>query len=416
MCFGLRTCSFNSLEHVLSFFLMYNFFGELEAYKQGERLRRRCIGKYDLEKKDLVDLKNSLEDLCEFEELIFHLDSQEKFEKLKSLLPRYNNYFIQKILVFAAGGNPMYFKLYGDIFKLTGEVEWDMEPEHDFIGYIFARGLVNDDAFYKYGEPNSEEYSLRKVSDYENPVPFDTAKYYIWRDDPPGYIDFLKRKKIPLDKGVVAHCKFMDRRITHMSMACYFNAIEMVKFFVMNDVIIEYEEKEEAIAGNSREVIDLFVQMNINLDGFIHSAICYHHNDLATWLFDNYRDNQLTLDECTFGFNTTMLLFFLNNTKANVNYPNPQTQRTPIFYSIQHNDLIITEYLLMQKDSGWRQYDFQGRQAFTYSDSAEMQVILEQKLDKGLVDPGEEFMRHLEEEEEKERERREKEKKEQKDD
>ena len=363
---------------------MNGFFGQMETYRQLARIMDKCQkqkGAVDMTKADIHDLKNSIEDLCAFEDLIFNIDSTESFEKAKSLFPRYNNYYLQKVLIFAA--TPLNYKLYADLFKLTGKVEFDLEPEIDFVGYLYARKLVNKEAFYRYGPPNSEEYSLRSVKEYENPILPDTAKYFILHDDVNGYVTWLRKKKIPLVKAVNAHCNFADTRITHLSMACICKSINMVKFLFMNSAKIGYEETSEAVSSGCQQIISLFLQNDADFRDMASHALYRHHHELTKWLMWNYPNTDFSIDDCTFGFNTTMLLYFLNELNENVDYQQPSTQKTAIFYSIEHNDLIVTDYLLMQKGASWRSYDFNGRQPFTYVDTPEMLVILEQKLDKG---------------------------------
>ena len=298
-----------------------------------------------------------------FEELVFHLSINENKIEAKKYLPKFNKKWIQSLLFNAS--DLFELKIFGDLFNLTGKCEIDIIEKDSFSDYLFLRGLIGNENKY------SIDYNLlNPIEVYENPIQENILLSYIKNDDVSSFVDYITihNFNIKNDEITVINLPF------HLiDISAYLGSIDIFKYLILNGVEITENTIYSSILGGQEIIVEYLHTLGHSFDDCLSYAIWRHHNSLAKWLIENYHSDDMTLAECVFGFNTEMLLYFINNLNVDINSID-EYNKTALHWAVEHNDLNTVQFLL-SKSIDINIKDFLGKTALDYATTNEMKEL-----------------------------------------
>ena len=322
---------------------------------------------------EIKEVEKMLIERSRFESLISNL-SEKNFDEVKELISNFldTKIWLQKLIIKISFCHPLSYKIYGNLFELTGKPVikfWCMDL---FARYLYARGLIECDDFDSNGPPSMQW--LESITDYETPLKEDTLEYYIYTDNVQKFADIITSDDIDITESYPFIIN--DYRFSNIaSLTCFCGSLKILKYLIINNVKITKQAILKAFRNGSEEVIEFLHQKGYPFTNCLETAIRYHHNDIAKWLVDNYNDKYFFTPYCVVAMNTEMLLFFINALNKNINEQDLE-KKTCLHYAVMNNDILLTKYLLL-KGIDKSIIDFSGQTAFQKAYTEEMKKLFE---------------------------------------
>ena len=153
---------------------------------------------------------------------------------------------------------------------------------------------------------------------------------------------------------------------------CFCGAVDILKYLIINNVMINELSIRRAVNSGSEELISYLVSNNHSFDFTLNEGIIFHHNKIAKWLYENYRQLIFSLPNSIVFMNTEMLLYFLN-IYGDLFDVNEQDYygKTCLHWSVEQNDTLIVRYLYL-KGINLDIKDENGKKAYEYAKTKEM--------------------------------------------
>ena len=280
-----------------------------------------------------------LEKKIQIEELVFHGENNVSIEEFQSLLKNFDKKWIQKLIQFAGIRRPFHFKFLADLFLLTGNVQIRFQSSDYFAHYLYVLGILNDSSFID-KEPSSTQ--LKSIEKYENPIQDSSIWSMIMKNDLHSFVQEINTKELDIHKENIL---INGWSYTFIEFACYFGALDIVKYLLVNNVKVFISTIRYAIKGGSDAIIEFFEMKGYSFGELVNFAIMHHHNQIACWLYDNSPNDSFSLPCCIQYFNTKMLLTFLESYHLDINLRD-SIERTLLHYAVINDDNIIIPYLL----------------------------------------------------------------------
>ena len=317
-------------------------------------------------------LEKELIERVPIEELIFHL-TEENFEDAKSQIQKYlfNKTWLQNLITAAGVRCTFKWKLLGDLFALTGKPVIQFDEDFNFSCYLYARGLITENDFGKYGPPDKEELST--ISEYEEPIKENTLKYFIYMDNVQSFVSYIITHEVDIKKE--NRIRINDQRfscLTHL--VCYCGSINIIKYLISNNVEITKTSICYSVLGGSEELIQFFAQKGYSFDNTMEFAVEGHFNRVAKWLYENYKQF-IDFPVCAAFMNTEMFLYFINDQGMYIDIQDVFC-KTCLHYSVEHDDIVLTKYLLSRGISK-NLKDRKDRTAIKYAKSNDIRELLQ---------------------------------------
>ena len=291
---------------------------------------------------------NDLKEQIELENLIFE-GKTENFERIKNLIPKFHKIYLQKLITQAV--HPLKYKLYADIFALTGPLQTTDLPNKDFLEYMQKKGIIKGTD--KIGENGSIMGSSKSIEEYENPIREGTLMFYIVNDDVNSFVSYATSNEIDLE------CDNLNNKLlltinnkwflSYLNFALFCGSLNIVKFLMLNNAKFEHQSALCSIQGGSEEVIEFLDSQKhvLFFDNKLQTAIGYHHNNICRWLFEKFGKGDATLPMCLQYFNTEMFFYFLNVQHWDIDEKNIIGNNS-LDYAISNKAEKLASYLLLR--------------------------------------------------------------------
>ena len=316
---------------------------------------------------DESKILEKLHEQIKFEELIFHL-TKDSFPEVKQILSQFNTRYVQSLLFNAA--DLFQLKAFADVFSLTGKSQIDSVETDSFSDYLFIRGLTTKENYVQCNCPVKEK--LHQIDVYENPAKENSLLWYIKTDDVTNFVKTITLKNINpnTETIMVVNLPFLIIDIT-----CYVGAINFLKYLLLNNVEITENTISSAVLGGHENIVEFLHEHGASFAYSSSYAIWRHHNSLAKWLIDCFKCTDITPAECVFGFNTEMLLYFIEDCNIDINLID-EYKKTALHWAVEHNDVNVVKYLLL-KGIDQSIVDIDNKLAIDYAATKEMKEIID---------------------------------------
>ena len=309
-----------------------------------------------------------IEKMIEFENVVFDC-SDSSIEKAINLIKQFDLKYVQQLICSASDIKIYSFKNLGLLFKHTGNLQINVTSSLHFHCYLYKKGIIQKDSFRK-EEFDSLEQNLLSIENYENPVQEGSLHYIIQNDLLQEFTDKVITDNIDIQHTFI---KIFSTPFRLIDYACYCDAMNILKYMIVNDIRVTKWSTERAIQNGSENIIEFLSEKGYSFDNHLWCAIHYHQNDIAKWLFENYKHEDFRLSDCVFYFNTELLIYFIDNTDANINQQD-YDQRTCLHYAVLYNNVILAKYLL-NKGIDINIEDMSSKTALDLASSDEMKAI-----------------------------------------
>ena len=133
-----------------------------------------------------------------------------------------------------------------------------------------------------------------------------SPEYLICNDDFDRYVEISADKKIMLQKII-----YKKEKYDHLAFAALLGSVRIFKFLLANQMCISRDTTINAIKGGNDEIIQILQQQETSFDWCLKSSIEYHNNEIALWLLENYKCDEIDARFCTEYFNTLALCYFV---------------------------------------------------------------------------------------------------------
>ena len=317
----------------------------------------------------MSELPKELEDQILLEHLIFE-GTYENYEEIQELMFKFPKFYLQHLITFAGYFRYFDYKFLGDLFELTGKPQMFFRCTN-FSCYLFARNLISLEDFRSKQITNNDY--LKPIEEYEQ-INKDSFNYFIKNDDVSGFINFASNHNFSIEeKHILADDQNKDF-LLHL--ACFSGAVNIFKYMIVNDVAIDDEVVYYAVQGGSEEIMELLQSKGYSFDCKLQVAIQSHRNNIAKWIYENYKDQYFKLPNCLDYFNTEMLFYFLDDLHWNINSTDFQ-RKTCLHKSVIYEEFALTK-LLLQKGIRTDLRDTVYKTAFDYCQTDEIKSLFQQ--------------------------------------
>ena len=290
-------------------------------------------------------------------------------EKLKELISHFDKKWIQSMIPHAGYSNFFHYKMLGDIFELTGPCNCtNFFSSNFFCQYLYVRGLISKNNFNQDGPP--QEKFLKTVEEYEKPIKDGTIWKSIVADDVNKFVDDVAHFNIDIDNE---RMYINGHRYFILSFACYCSSANIFKYLFLNHSNVDTWTIHSAVGGGSEDIIQALEGQGYSFNNTLRTAVGAHHNKIAKWLYENYKDIFFVFPDCVHMFNTEMLLFLLNEGNIDINEKGIR-DKTALHYAAEYNDPIIIK-ILLSKRADKEIKDDSGKTPYQYATSAEVKSI-----------------------------------------
>ena len=299
-----------------------------------------------------------------FEELIFHISNEENQIKAKNIICKFNKKWVQSLLFNAS--DLFQLKIIGDLFSLTGKCEVELIENDSLTEYLFLRNLLGDK------DKNKINLStLRSINEYENPIQENTLLYIIKNDNVSSFVDFITSNNINIEEELITIHGYYKYHI--IDICAHLGSVNIFKYLILNNAKFYPDTIFDSILGGNETLIEYIKSLGHSFEECLSFAIWRHHNTLAKWLIENYHCTDCTLAECAFGFNTEMLIYFIDTLHININSTDT-SNKTALHWAVEHNDLNTVQYLI-SKGININLKDSSDKTAIDYATSEEMKNL-----------------------------------------
>ena len=283
--------------------------------------------------------EDEIEKIIEFENLVFDC-SDAAVEKAISLIKNFDPYYVQKLICSASDIKIYCFKNLGLLFRHTGKLQFQLTSSLHFHCYLYKIGLFQKDDFLD--KDANIEGKLLSLENYENPVQEGTMFYIIKNDMLQEFINKSMAENMDFQHTFI---KIFSTPFRLIDYACYCDAMNILKYLIVNGAKVTKWSTERAIQNGSENIIEFLSEKGYSFDNHLWSAIHYHQNDLAKWLYDNYKHEDFRISDCVFYFNTELLVYFVENIHLDINQQDYDL-RTCLHYATMYNNVALTRYLI----------------------------------------------------------------------
>ena len=205
-----------------------------------------------------------------------------------------------------------------------------------FLDYLCRKGLLSPKNLL------NTVNSSKAIEEYEDIFPHDTTFYAISNDD----LDTVAfRSSEPKFYHQTAYFDECPDGMSLLSYAAYCGSLKVFKFFTINGCRIEKETLKNAIKGGSEDILEILAQ-EYSFDNYLTPAIQYHRNQIAHWLSDNFKCEDVNLNICINSFNTLGLVYMIQ--KNGYIEQTDELSNTPLLNAINHMNADIVAYLISQ--------------------------------------------------------------------
>ena len=289
-------------------------------------------------------------------------------EKLKEYISLFEPNVIQMIISYVSYTNIFSFRRCGDIFELTGNCQMRFVTCTSFSQYLLVRGLIADSMFNENGPPQSK--FLKPLTEYENPLKENTIWYYIAKDDINNFLS-----TITIENTDIANTRVYinGRRFFVREFACFCRSIKIFKYLFINKVEIDRWMLHSAVAGGSEEILQLLESRDVSFNNMLRTALQAHQNEIAKWLYENYKDIFFVFSDCVVAFNTEMMGYFIQNCGIDINEKGV-LEKTALHYVTENNDTVLIRYLISKK-ANKEIKDEHGKTPVDYAQSSEVKYL-----------------------------------------
>ena len=314
------------------------------------------------------ETEKMLEDRIYFENLVFSATYKD-LEEVKSLIHNFPKNWVQTFV--SRTFTPFRYKILGDLFELTGKSVIKFNKYNPVSHYLYVRGLIEDDDFDEKGVPYRSD--MKPVEAYENPIEEGSLWDFVHTDNIKQFVEYIELHNFDINtKEIVLN----DWKFTILTLACFSGSVKIVKYLMVNGVKMRNDAIGWAVSGGSEELIDFFSSKGFSFHHFLLNAIQFHHNTIARWLIENYKDDFAKVMYCAMHFNTELLLLFVNELHWHINDQDMKSRRTALHWSVMNNDLLVTKFLLSKgADKNRKDYDL--KKPIAYAKDDEIARILE---------------------------------------
>ena len=132
-----------------------------------------------------------------------------------------------------------------------------------------------------------------------------------------------------------------DCPYTYVEFACYCGAIDILKYLYVNECPVSDRALDKAISSGSEEIVEFLASQGHSFDYRLDKAVMYHQNNIAKWIYENYKDYRLKLSDCIRYCNTEMFFYFLKY--GETIYPNVMLS---IGFASSNNDFALITYFI----------------------------------------------------------------------
>ena len=251
-----------------------------------------------------MDLNKKLEEQSEFENLIWK-HTEESLGKAKTMISDFNPIWIQNLIFNVAQFSPFSFEILAQFYKETRKSKMPIHISNSFATYLFMNQIISKEDFYS----EKDFFSLPKIpTQLYQPFQKDSITKIIQEDDIHGFTSYLSAHDIDIQNLRVW---IYDTQYTIIDFACFWGAISILKYLLLNKVSITENTLQSAIKGGVEPIIELLDSKGFSFNGYISLAIKFHRNEISKWLFNKYGLSKSILLDCIQYFNTDLLLFFM---------------------------------------------------------------------------------------------------------
>ena len=283
-----------------------------------------------------IELDQKLKELIDLEEYVFK-STEQSLQKAKEIFPKFDKSFLQNLLYHAA--TLFTIKQIAELFIPLGKPSFPLNFEDPFAQYLYLKNVLTKEDFHL----NDDEIVTYPLEDFEEIFKHDSIQKYIKDDEVNPFVKYVTLNNIDIIKDKV---NILNQKLHIVDIACFCGSINILKYLYINNVPIKTTTIQRAVHGGSEKIIDFLEMKGFVFDETLSYAVWRHNNVLAKWIYENYQNNTFYISECSFSFNTEMLIYFLEQGKFDVNQIDDFGYNL-LSFSILNNDLILTEFLFL---------------------------------------------------------------------
>ena len=285
------------------------------------------------------DLEKVMGKKAYFENLVVSCDPK-NFPEIKSLISQrvFERRWIQTLIKELSYVKIFDFKFLADILILTGRILILFSPDSDFSLYLIKRGIIR----YRHLESPYINAIYRDIDEYEHPIKENTAWWYIYHDDIRGFVKHIAINEFDIRNQTI---NINGTQFTALNFACFCASLNIIKYLFINKVQVLNDTLGWVVASGNEEAIDFFERKGYDYNNMLNTAIEYHQNKIAKWLYGNYNNDNFDLANCIEFFNTEMFLY-IQNIMDKKKYQNEKKNCGCYFLALGNRDLQFATYLI----------------------------------------------------------------------
>ena len=245
-----------------------------------------------------------LQQQAKLEDMIFTL-SYDQFNEIKELAQQNNveNNLLFKLIIQATNVRPFRYKLYGDFWLSLPQTKTRFYSTK-FLEYLIQREVVHESQIL------SKSYVRETAQQLEDVFPRGSFAHAIINDDLDNVL-FLTT-----DETCMHQIIEMDKeKLLPITLAAYAGALQVFRYFIMNNVKIQQQSLQKAVLGGNLEIIELISQQGFSFKDFLNDSILSHQNDVLKWIISEYGISTLSPFFCLNAYNTLAFWISLDLSK-----------------------------------------------------------------------------------------------------
>lgn len=252
-----------------------------------------------------TDVNEKLEYINEIEELIWNINEQNYYQsrqKLANIIRDHKNIVVWVLKCI-------------DYISMKREKQYRQLVElYIYIsrGFSININVKNQDfavLLNYYGLIYEIEENSRKPQEILNIVPPQTVYHAIVWDN-------IQQMYLYYTAHFGPNTKYIDRNekpIDLIDLSIKYNSINCFKFLILNYAKLTTDSVKYSIASGNFEIMKILEQKGGDFSFNLTTAVENHRNDIADWLINNYKCEQISVPQCLSCFNLKSSLFLIEN-------------------------------------------------------------------------------------------------------
>ena len=276
---------------------------------------------------------------CEVEDLIFDA-TEESIENAKKLIKEnpkfFSPFYLQSMILHVSTVRRFSFKalasLWKEIPKTNKKIQYSI-----FSDFLYKEGLIqNDNILWSPTEKTSQD--ILNVFD-ENSI-----LHSVVVDD----LEKFNEKIVsynPSKYTIEIASQTGKMNLYFIDFAALCGSVKIFKALLIDGCRLTKQTAECVIKGGNLELLEILQQQGFYFHNFFELAIIYHRNDIAYWLYENFKhETKVDLLTCIKSFNTSAIPFIIS-IGANLEIKD-EDKRSLLHLATMNDNIQLIKYLI----------------------------------------------------------------------